>query len=235
MHSNDFIDVSVDCAIFGFDYNQLKILLVEQKKLTEDHSPQYALPGDLVYRGESLDDAARRVLFELTHLDGVYLKQFHAFGDPNRLKKEKDQSWLKAHRKTNGEHVITIGYYSLIKMKDFSPIASSFAGKVEWLSINEVPNLGFDHDDILEVALENLKFDTQNNNIAFELLPEKFTLTQLQRLHEVILNKDLDKRNFRKTMKKLENLIPLDEKQKDALHKPAQLFSFKPNNNNSSN
>lgn len=231
MDSNEknFLNVSVDCVIFGFNDNQLKVLLIEQDKLTDSHVPMAALPGDHVYRGEDLDDAANRVLKELTGIEGLYLKQFHAFGNPNRTRGEKDSQWLRQIRKYPDAHVITIGYYSLVRMEDFNPKASSFAKNTEWIDITEIPQLAFDHNEIFECALEHLRTDTENNHISFELLPKKFTLGQLQQLHELILDKKLDKRNFRKSIKKLEDLIPLDEKQKGVFHKPAQLYTYERN------
>ncbi|MCK0200789.1 NUDIX hydrolase [Ornithobacterium rhinotracheale] len=222
----EFLDVSVDCTVFGYDDKQLKILLIEQKKQSPEHIPLRALPGDHVYKGEDIDDAANRVLEELTGLRGVFLKQFHAFGKPDRLQQKQDKEWLLNVRKDLNKHVVTIAYYSLIKMEDFVPEAVSFANKTEWVNIDEIPHLGFDHDEIFQKALATLRFDTENYNIAFELLPKKFTLSQLQNIYEVILDREFDKRNFRKSIKKLSNLIPLNEKQKGVFHKPAQLYSF---------
>lgn len=221
-----YLNVSVDCVVFGFDENQLKVLLIEQDKLSEHHVPMIALPGDHVIEGEDLDAAAARVLKELTGLEGLFLKQFQAFGNPNRTKSEKDATWLRQFRKNPEAQVITIGYYSLVRMEDMHPVASSFAKNAEWFDINDIPELAFDHNIIFDSALEHLRSDTESYHISFELLPKKFTLAQLQHLHELILNKKLDKRNFRKSIKKLDELIPLNEKQKGVYHKPAQLFSF---------
>lgn len=224
--SRNYLNISVDCVVFGFDDNQLKVLLIEQDKLSESHVPMSALPGDHIFIGEDLDDAANRVLKELTGIEGLYLKQFHAFGNPNRTKGEKDSQWLRQVRKNPDAHIITIGYYSLVRMEDLHPIASSFAKNTEWVDVNEIPDLAFDHNEIFDSALEHLRADTENNYISFELLPKKFTLGQLQQLHELILDKKLDKRNFRKSIKKLEELVPLNEKQTGVYHKPAQLYTF---------
>ena len=229
VNERNFLNISVDCVVFGFDDNQLKVLLIEQDKLSEAHVPMSALPGDHVYMGEDLDEAANRVLKELTGIEGLYLKQFHAFGNPNRTKGEKDSQWLRQVRKDPDAHIVTIGYYSLVRMEDLNPVASSFAKNTEWIDVNDIPELAFDHNEILDYALEHLRADTENNHISFELLPKKFTLGQLQQLHELILDKKLDKRNFRKSIKKLEDLIPLNEKQTGVYHKPAQLYSFERN------
>lgn len=224
------IDISVDCVVFGFDDKKLKVLLIEQKQ-PENGKPlqklQTALPGDLVQDDESFDKAAQRVLKELTSIEGIYLKQFHAFGDPMRVKDLKDQEWLRTFRAHPERRVITVGYYSLVNMDDFKPKASSFAGRTRWVDVYNIPELAFDHNNIVNHAMEIFRHELIADNIGFELLPAKFTLSQLQHLHEIILDKKLDKRNFRKTALKIEHLEPLDEKQQGVLHKPAQLFQYK--------
>ena len=228
--TNSQVDISVDCVVFGFDGEQLKLLLIDQKlPETGNLSPevlQIALPGDLMNAGESLDACAARVLKELTSLEGIYLKQFYAFGDPNRVSDLKDQEWLRSFRVNPERRVITVAYYSLVKMDDYVPQASSFASNAKWTDIQDVPELAFDHNDIADKAIAVLRQELTTKHIGFELLPEKFTLSQLQTLYETILDKKLDKRNFRKNIKKMDQVIPLDEKQQGVLHKPAQLFRF---------
>jgi len=218
-------NVSVDCVIFGFDNNKLNVLLIEQKDLGQK-TQQIALPGDLVLKGESLDSAASRVLKELTQLEGIPLHQFYAFGDPNRVKNVKDIAWLQSYRENPQARVITIGYFALIKMDGFEPAASSFAERVFWEDIHNIPELAFDHNQILTIGLNYLRSSFENSQTGFELLPEKFTLNQLQLLNETILDKELDKRNFRKKVLKEKLVIGLDEKQLGVLHKPAQLFKL---------
>lgn len=224
------LDISVDCVLFGFDGEGLKVLLIEQAipesgSLSKEQV-QLALPGDLVFIEESLDDSAGRVLKQLTSLEGIYLKQFHTFGDPERVKGLKDQEWLRSFRAHPERRVITVAYYSLVKMEDYQPQPSSFAGRAIWVDVNSIPDLAFDHNEIAETALDVLREELDTKHIGFELLPEKFTLSQLQLLYEIILDKKLDKRNFRKNIKKMDQVIPLDEKQQGVLHKPAQLFRF---------
>ncbi len=215
-------NVSVDCVVFGFDNEKLNVLLIEKK--LEKGKSQQALPGDLILDDESLDDAASRVLKELTQLEGIFLQQFKTFGNPNRVKDIKDLEWLQSYRENPQARVITVAYFALVKMGDFEPAASSFAEKVFWCDMKEIPSLAFDHDEILSTALGKLKEDFENKKTGFELLPEKFTLSQIQKLYEIILGKKLDKRNFRKKILK-ENLVtPTDEKQKGVLHKPARLY-----------
>lgn len=218
-------NVSVDCVVFGFDEEQLKVLLIEQRT-SGDFAPQLALPGDLVLQDENLDESATRILKELTHLEGIYLKQFRAFGDPDRVNNLKDQEWLRTVRENPDARVITVAYYSLVKMEAYRPEAASFAGKVIWQNVSEIPELGFDHNKIVNEALARLREEFEFKNIAFELLPKKFTLTMLQKLHEIVLGVQLDKRNFRKKLKKSDTLQPLDEKQSGVDHKPAQLFKY---------
>ena len=218
-------NLSVDCVLFGFDNENLNVLLIQQKKL--DNIPQQlAVPGDLVLEDESLDNAAQRVLFELTGLKGIFLKQFYTFGDPNRVKNIKDLAWLQSYRKQPQARVVTVGYFALIKMDDFQPEASSFAEKVFWQDVRQVPELAFDHNEIVNKALETLRTEFETHRIGFELLPEKFTLNQIQVLHEAILNTKLDKRNFRKKILKENVLTPTNQKQKNVLHKPAMLYEL---------
>jgi 8-oxo-dGTP diphosphatase len=218
-------NVSTDCVVFGFDEEKLKVLLIEQRKIG-DFKVQYALPGDHVLENEGLDSSASRVLKELTNLEGIYLKQFQTFGDPDRLKDIKDQEWLRTFRADPNARVITVAYYSLVKMEAYHPEAASFAGNVIWQPVDEIPQLAFDHNKIMNAALSRLREDFEYQNIAIELLPKKFTLSMLQSLHEMVLGVKLDKRNFRKKVKKSSTVTALDEKQKGVDHKPAQLFKF---------
>ena len=224
------MDVSVDCALFGFDGESLKLLLIRQKTaeggpLSEDNL-QMALPGDFVHDDESLDAAAGRVLLELTGLDNVYLKQFHAFGNPDRVKGLKDQQWLRTFREHPENRVMTVAYFGLVSLHEHTPAASSFAGDADWTDVDAIPDLAFDHDDIATMALDTLKEQLESKHIGFEMLPKKFTLRQLQSLHETVLDKKLDKRNFRKNVKRMDHVVPLNEKEEGVLHKPAQLFTF---------
>ena len=223
------MDISVDCVVFGFDEDELKVLLIEQKQPDGKSAIklQKAVPGDLVDENESLDQAAQRILLELTSLKGIYLKQFHAFGDPDRVSGLKDRDWLRSFRTHPERRVITIGYYSLVKMDDFNPQAASFAAKAQWVDVYKIPSLAFDHNNIVDQALQVLRHELMADHIGFELLPEKFTLSQLQKLYEIILDKKLDKRNFRKNIMGTDTVTPLEEKQSGVYHKPAQLFKVK--------
>lgn len=219
-------NVSVDCVILGFDVKGLKVLLIERDNPDNTEGKNYQLPGDLIRNDENLDQAAARILKELTGLDHLFLSQFAAFGNPQRVKRENDLEWLRRVRKDPDARVVTIGYFSLIKPEDFAPAASSFARKAEWVQLVEVPELAFDHNQILESGLEALKLKMKHEPVGFELLPEKFTLNQLQTLYETVLGTEMDKRNFRRKAQSLDFLEPLDEKQKGVAHKPARLFQF---------
>jgi 8-oxo-dGTP diphosphatase len=181
--------VSVDCVLFGFDFENLHVLLIDRGLHDEsfnDEEIQYALPGDLMYMDEDLNEAADRVLKDLTGLGNIFLKQFGAFGSPDRLSRESDQRWLKSLRSQPDEQVVTIGYYSLVKMDEYNPVASSFAKSAVWVPIKEVTTLAFDHNQLLDKALKTLQTNLQTRPIGFNLLPRKFTLGQLQRLYEAI-------------------------------------------------
>ena len=221
-------NISVDCVVFGFDHKQLKVLLAErslqsndpQKSFFSDHT----LIGNHIYDHEDLEEAARRVLFTLTGMEDIYLEQFIAAAHPDRLKKEIDQIWLRRIGHNPGNRVITVGYFGVVNA-DSMKIQQS-GRKVDWFPVNRIPNLAFDHDVILRQALECLKTRMRLSTIGFRLLPGKFSLSQLQTLFEVVHGKKFDKRNFRKKILKLRYLIPLDEKQTNVSHKPAQLYIF---------
>ena len=169
------------------------------------------------------------MLQNLTSLSDVFLKQFYTFGDPNRTKYEKDQDWLNIYRKRPKERVVTIGYIALVKMEDYKPDPSSFAFEVEWVEIKNVPkNMAFDHNKILSKGIEYLR-SQMNYEFISNLLPRKFTLSNLQKLWEIILEQKLDKRNFRKNVFKLYNINKTGYRQQGVPHKPAFLYEFSKN------
>ena len=216
-------NVSVDCVIFGFDFDKLNVLVIDRADGT---SVPLALPGNLIYNHEHLDQAAIRVLEELTGLRNIYLEQIGAFGDPQRISKASDQSWLQKVRDQPEARVITVAYFSLVKMEDYIPQASSFAKSAAWVPLNDIHELAFDHLEILSAAKRQLKQMINIRPIGFNLLPEKFTLGQLHKLYEAILDKPMDKRNFRRKIQNLNLVKSLEEKQLGVPHKPSQLFMF---------
>jgi 8-oxo-dGTP diphosphatase len=219
-------NVSADCVIFGFDFEKLKVLLINRGEEHGGDQSSLALPGNLIYDSENLDQAANRILKELTGLTNIYLEQVGAFGDPNRINKKSDKEWLKSIRAQPEARVITVAYYSLVKMENYSIQASSFAKEAAWYPVDEIKELAFDHYEILKSALARLKEKISIQPIGFNLLPEKFTLGQLHKLYEAILDKPIDKRNFRRKILKLNILTNLNEKQKGVPHKPSQFFKF---------
>ena len=202
---------TVDNVIFGFDEGDLKVLLI--KRGEDPHKGKWALPGYFVYPNEDLDTAAKRVLDELTGLRNVYLEQVRTFGAVNRHPFGR---------------VITVAYFSLIKISDYTIQPSSIAQKAKWHAIAKVKELAFDHKEILDACFNRLKWLVRSRPVGFELLPPKFTLTELQHLYEAILEPEagLDKRNFRKKILSMNLLIELDETQEGVAHRPARLYQF---------
>jgi 8-oxo-dGTP diphosphatase len=221
-------NISVDCVIFGFDFNQLNVLLVERKLVDEKSNEilidDWTLTGYHIFEDEDFDTAAARILKKLSGLDNIYLEQFYSFGRTNRIDNEKDRLWLQNQREGFSERIVTVGYFSLI---DNTTVTLSLKERnVKWFPINDLPELGFDHKEILEKALERLRAKLRSEPIGFGLLPEKFTISQLQKLYESVLGTQFDRRNFRKKVLQMKYVIQLDEKQKAVKHKPAQLFIF---------
>lgn len=218
--------ISVDCVIFGFDGLNLRILLVKRDfKENKNIFTDFKLPGDLIRDNEDLQAAAERILKELTGLDNIYLHQFAVFGSPERISKQKDIEWL---RKTSGlqvDRVVTIAWYSLIKI-DESKEELARENQASWVIPSTFSDLAFDHYEIVQAAFQTLREKIKYEPLGFELLTKKFTLRQIQNLYEAILGRKLDNRNFRKKVLKSGYLVPLDEKQIKVAHKPARLFPF---------
>jgi 8-oxo-dGTP diphosphatase len=200
---------SVDCVIFGYHECELKILLIQRG--AEPFENYWALPGDLVYPNEDLDTAASRILNDLTTLTNIPIKQVKTFG--------------KVDRHPLGR-VITIAYLALVEPADLAPHASSWASQTQWHSMKDIPQLAFDHREILDASLEELKTRILQEDIWSKVLPEKFTLTQFQEVFETILGKAFDKGNFRKKVVKYKFLRKLTEAQTNVSHRPSLLYTF---------
>jgi 8-oxo-dGTP diphosphatase len=215
--------LSVDCVIFGYDHTSLKVLLRREFIQYEGKIYQeWKLPGNHLKVEEMIYDTASRILKEQTGLENIFMKQFKVFSDPNRLKRRaRDYEWIKP--KLIEERVVTVGFYSLINTED---ITSKLTDEASWQSAYEIGELIFDHKEILEDALSKLRGDLLHEPLGFELLPEKFTLTQLQKLYEAIFNTTFDKRNFRRKVNKMDYLVSLEEFQTGVSHKPARLYRF---------
>lgn len=201
--------LTVDCVVFGLDADELEVLLI--RRGLEPFAGRWALPGGFVRTDETLDEAARRELQEETGLEHIYLEQLYTFGAVDRDPRER---------------VVTVAYYALVKLSEHNVRATTDAADAAWFAITDLPELAFDHAEIFDVALARLRNKLRYQPIGFELLPKKFTLTQLQRMYEVILERPLDKRNFRKKILAMDLLVELDEVQKDVAHRAARLYKF---------
>jgi 8-oxo-dGTP diphosphatase len=204
------IQVTVDLVILTIQEQQLRVLLVERG--VRPFEGEYALPGGFVREDESLEEAAARELEGETGTKDIFLEQLFSFGDPKRDPRGR---------------VVTIAYYALISPDRAQLAAGSDAGLAAWYPVAQLPKLAFDHQNILDVALNRLRGKLEYTTVGFELLPKKFTLSDLQQMYEALLNKSLDKRNFRRKVQALGILRPLKEWQKTG-RKPARLYSFAP-------
>jgi 8-oxo-dGTP diphosphatase len=201
--------LTVDCVVFGLDVDDLKVLLIQRRLAPHQH--QWALPGGFVRIDETLDEAARRELAEESGITDVYLEQLYTFGELDRDPRER---------------VVTVAYYALAKLSDHRIRAATDAERVAWFGMDDLPKLAFDHARIIEKAIERLRGKVRYAPIGFELLPPRFTLTQLQRLYEIVLMQPLDKRNFRKKILSMGLLIETDEVEQGVRHRAARLYKF---------
>ncbi|HET9826784.1 MAG TPA: NUDIX domain-containing protein [Chitinophagaceae bacterium] len=202
------IAVSVDCVIFGYDNKELKVLLI--KSDLEEFTGLWSLLGDLVRPDEDLESAPYRVLKERTGLDDVYLDQVRTFGELGRHPSGR---------------VITAAYYSLIDIKHHKLKLTH--NELHWHKVNDIRKLAFDHKRILDTSLERLREQVMEHPIIFNLLPEKFSLRELQDLYQAILGVSLDRRNFRKKINHKGWLLDLEEMENDVPHRPGKLYKAK--------
>jgi hypothetical protein len=203
--------ITIDCVVFGFDKGSLEVLMIQHAEGIR--KGEWGLPGGWIKETESIDTAAHRLLADLTGLDHIYLEQLKAFGAPDRFPLGR---------------VITIGYYALVKREDYNIKAGFTASDAKWYKIADIPNLIYDHNEIIDFSLVNLRNRVRQAPIGFNLLPEKFTLFELMKLYEEILGVEMDKSNFRRKFLRMKLLNPLDEKQQDVSHRAAQLYAFDP-------
>lgn len=210
LRADDLIEaISIDCLVFGLNKGKLEILLVQHGEgIREGY---WGLPGGWIRSNEDLDAAAYRLLHDLTGLENIYLEQLKAFGRADRYP---------------GKRVVTVAYYALVQPEHYHLVAGFTASDVRWEVVSECKDLIYDHDEILAVGLEHLKNQVCREPVGFNLLPDKFTLLQLQELYEVILGVKLDKPNFRRKIKKTGLLVPCNEKQKHVPHRAAALYKF---------
>ncbi len=203
------IAVTVDCVVFGIDATALKVLFIE--RALEPFAGSWALPGGFVRPGESLEQAARRELSEEAGVSKVFLEQLYTFGELGRDPRGQ---------------IISVAYYALVRLSDHRVRAATDARQAAWFSVHEHPTLAFDHQEIVDVAYRRLQGKVRYQPIGFELLPRKFTLSQLQRLYEIVLERALDKRNFRKKILAMKLLVELDEFEQGVAHRAARLYRF---------
>ena len=201
--------LAVDCVVFGLDEADLAVLLIRRD--LEPFAGKWALPGGFVHVDETVDEAARRELSEETGLGRVYLEQLYTFGATDRDPRER---------------VVSVAYYALVNLADHRVKAATDAREAAWFAVSDLPSLAFDHEEIVAAALSRLRGKVRYRPIGFELLPPKFTLTMLQRLYEKILERELDKRNFRKKVLSMGLLEELDEVEQDVAHRAARLYRF---------
>lgn len=203
--------LSVDCVVFGVDFKEehMKVLLIQRD--LEPYAGQWALPGGFMREHEDLHQAAARELEEEAGLSDVFLEQLYTFSSTKRDPRGR---------------VVSVAYYALVKPEDHNTQASTDARDAAWFSLDALPPLAFDHPDILEMARERLRGKVRYRPIGFELLPEKFTLSQLQQLYELILEEPLDKRNFQRKVHRMQILIDTGEVQQNVAHRAARYYSF---------
>jgi 8-oxo-dGTP diphosphatase len=201
--------LATDCVIFGFDGGELKLLLLKREK--EPFENKWALPGGFVYMDETTEASAKRILLEKAGIKNVFIEQLYTFSKVDRDPRER---------------IVSVTYFALVNKSQFNLVAGRDTIQAEWHTISALPELGFDHSEIVALAVERLKGKVQYQPIGFELLDEKFTLSQLQLLYEAILQTPIDKRNFRKKIIGMGLLKQLDEKEQNVPHKAAFYHSF---------
>jgi len=225
-HEKYLRHISIDCVVFGFHQNELKVLL-----LKPSYAVEWALPGGFILKNEHIDDAAHRVLKERTGLDKIYLQQFHVFGDPGRSKGNYNNEYFKklGLKKSNSwmfERFISIGYNALVDFTKVEPVPDLFSETCEWFKIDDIPQLILDHKKIFKTALQDLRMQLNFHPVGYNLLPLKFTMPELQKLYETILERKLDRRNFQRKIIDTGILTRLEETKKGVAHKAPFYYKF---------
>ena len=222
--------VSVDCVVFGFDAEKIKVLLIE-RSITEQNElyNDKKLPGSIILNDEDLDDAASRVLTELTGLKNIYLSQFRSFGGPDRTKNPRDILWLENTLQLKIWRIVTVAYVALIKIDRKIQVKSDNT-QANWYDLNELSsmNLAFDHTEIINKGLEYIRHNLDiEPHLLFELLPRKFTISQLRALYDTVHQTRSDVRNFQKKVAQWPYVVALDEVEEDVPHRAARLYKYK--------
>lgn len=206
---NTIDSLSTDSVVFGYDEGSLQVLLVKHAK--GESAGEWALPGGWVRYNESVDDSASRLLEYFTGVHDIYLEQLHVFSDVKRVPSKR---------------IITVAYYAMIRPSDHELALCHLAYDVRWVPIHKLPNLTYDHNSIIQCALQRLQAKVRREPIGFNLLNVRFTLLELKELYEAILGVELDKSNFRRKMLKMNFLVPSDEIQSGVSHRAAKLYEF---------
>lgn len=202
--------LAVDALIFDVNNNHLNILLI---KISQGpYKNKWALPGGLVQINENLDEAAEKVLEKKAGIKGVYLEQLYSFSEVNRDVRGR---------------IVSVAYFALVDSAKFQPKTTEYYSAIAWQDARRLPPMAFDHKKIIEFGIERLKSKIEYSNIAYALLPQEFTLTEMQRVYEIILGEKLDKRNFRKKIKSLNIVEPAKKIRAGLQSRPAELFRFK--------
>lgn len=222
-------EVSIDCVIFGFEAGRLKVLLIRWKS-----SDKWSLPGGRIYKQEGAEEAVNRILRERTAMKDVFLQQFYTFGKMNRNTHYSEKETMKVVEGAMGGSVknihvpsrtVSIGYYALVDIGKVVPRPDLFSDECRWFDIDEVPKLLFDHNEMIVSALRTIRRDIRSQPVG-KLLPSKFTLNEIHKLFETILNTKLDRRNFHKLITSYDFLIRLNEKRTGAANKSPYLYRF---------
>lgn len=224
----DYLDhISLDCVVFGFHSNQLKVLVLRLKVTGE-----WALPGGFVRDDESIEVAANRVLKKRTGLDKIFLRQFNVFSDPQRSNRNPIVMDLlmsgQSHSQVSwfSQRFISVGFYALVEFSQVQPEPDELSDFCKWVNLDEIGTLMIDHNAILNKALETLRLQLTFQPIGYNLLPEKFTMSELRKLYETILGKELDRRNFQRKILAYDILIRLEEVRQGVAHKSPGLYKF---------
>lgn len=222
--------VSVDCVLLGFDGEQLNVLLVRQSEEGgKESTGAYKLPGSLINMEEDLDDAAKRVLRQLTGLSKVNMTQFRAFGGSDRLANAADAVWLQRFHKLDKqlERIVTIAYLALLRIdRRMEPLQGGY--EAQWVPIGSLPRLAFDHEEIVRTAVKEVeRLAHLTPTILFDLLPRKFTAAQLRIVMETVAGLRPDVKNFHKRLAQMPYVVPLDEKEQGVNHRAARYYKFK--------
>lgn len=230
-NSEEFLDhISLDCVVFGFHDKELKILSMHLKQ-----SGQYALPGGFLKKNETIEKAVNRVLKSRTSLDQIFLRQFQVFSEPSRSRsnpalKDLESSGMDPDMNFFNKRFISIGFYALVDYTKVNPVPDFFSDRCEWKNVDEPVLYMLDHRAIIEQALTALRLQLNHQPIGYNLLPEEFTMPELQKLYESILGKELDRRNFQRKILSYNILDRLNERRKGGANRAPYLYRFNPDN-----